>query len=55
MPTLEQNSLVKCIETERIGIVIRTRRGLMATMVLVQWSGTTQTNWVDATELKLIS
>jgi len=54
LPTLEQNSLVKCTETERIGIVIKMRRGLVATMALVQWNGTTQTNWVDATELKPI-
>ena len=54
MPVFEQNSLVKCIDTERVGIIIRTRRGLVATMILVQWNGTTRANWVDAATLELL-
>jgi hypothetical protein len=54
MPIFEPNNLVKCTDTDRVGIIIKTRRGIVATMVLVQWNGTTKANWVDAATLELV-
>lgn len=50
-----KNDLVRCLETERLGIVVDVRRGGDATMVCVLWNETAQRNWVDAVELELVS
>ena len=50
---LQENDLVRCTETGRIGIVIEKKRAAWSTMALVNWPRGGQ-RWVDVTELEFV-
>tara|TARA_Y100000592_G_C5427406_1_gene296494 strand:+ start:816 stop:1010 length:195 start_codon:yes stop_codon:yes gene_type:complete len=51
--SLEENDLVRCVETGRVGIVIEKKRAAWSTMALVVWPRVGQ-KWVDVTELEFV-
>jgi len=49
---MKKHELVRCLDTQRIGVVLDIRRGGFAMMVLVKWPEST--HWVDAVDLETI-
>ncbi len=50
---LEIGKLVKCLETDRIGVVIDVRRSALAMVCRVKWGAGSQ-SWVEIDEVELI-
>ena len=51
---MKVGNLIRCSDTDRIGIILEIRRAGIKTMVLVEWSADLNVKWVDAVDLKVI-
>ena len=49
---MKVSDLVRCLETDRVGVVLEIRRAGYVTMILVKWENSE--NWVDAVDLETI-
>ena len=51
---LEENDLVRCVETGRLGVVVEMRRAAWSTMALIAWPREGQ-RWVDVVDLEVVN
>lgn len=49
---MKKNDLVRCRDTDRIGVVLDRKRAGFCMMILVQWPK--ETHWVDAVDLHVL-
>ena len=49
---MKKNDLVRCLDTQRVGVVVDIKHASFCTMILVKWHESTK--WVDAVDLECI-
>ena len=52
---MREGSLVKCLDTQRVGVILDESCTDVATYFLVMWNNEKKACWVDAAEIELLS